>query len=45
MVELVEPIFILEDAAEHSLVVAEENKGDKTAACNADLEALASTEP
>lgn len=45
MAKLIEPIFILENAAEDALIVAEEDKGHKAADGDTELQALASTKP
>jgi len=42
MVELIEPIFILQYAAKHPLVIAKEYKGNEAAAGNTCSEALSS---
>lgn len=45
VLKLIEPISVLQDAAKHALVVAEEHKGNQTAYRDASLERLAPSEP
>ena len=44
MVELVLPIFILQNAAENPLIITKEYEGDETAYSHSDLDAFASSE-
>lgn len=43
--KLIEPISVLQDAAKHALVVAEEHKGNQATYRDASLERLAPSEP
>lgn len=45
MAELVEPIFILENATKDSLIVTEQDKSDKASNSYAKADAFAAAEP